>query len=56
MNMEHTMPEYGDIFDYRLSMMAFEYLNLAFFAAYGLAVILIAAHAKNRAINPLKAA
>ena len=22
------MPEYGDIFDYRLSMMAFEYLNL----------------------------
>jgi len=50
------MPEYGDIFDYRLSMMAFEYLNLAFFAAYGLAVILIAAQARSRAINPLKTA
>jgi hypothetical protein len=33
------MPEYGGIFDYWFSMMGFEYLNLAFFAAYGLAVV-----------------
>ena len=45
------MSEYGNIFDYQLSMMGFEYLNLAFFAAYGLAVIWIAALRKSSIIN-----
>jgi hypothetical protein len=40
------MPEYGDIFDYQSSMMGFEYLNLAFFAAYGLAVVWVMAYRK----------
>ncbi len=46
------MPEYGDIFDYQLSMMGFEYLNLAFFAAFGLAVVWIAAHRKSSIVDP----
>ena len=50
------MPEYGDIFDYRLSMMGFEYLNLAFFAAYGLAAVWIAARAKSRGFATLQSA
>ena len=33
------MSEFGGIFDYHLSTMVFEYLNLAFFAAYGLGVV-----------------
>ena len=45
------MPEYGNIFDYQLSMMGFEYLNLAFFAAYGLTVIWIVGHRKSSVIN-----
>lgn len=32
------MSEFGGIFDY-LSTMFFEYLNLTFFAAYGLGVV-----------------
>jgi hypothetical protein len=49
------MAEFGDIFDYHFSMMAFEYLNLGFFAAYGLGVIwLIARPVPGRV--PLKAA
>jgi hypothetical protein len=45
------MPEYGYIFDYQLSMMGFEYLNLAFFAAYGLAVIWIVGRNKSSIID-----
>ncbi|MFZ0721447.1 MAG: hypothetical protein WAM99_11330 [Xanthobacteraceae bacterium] len=45
------MPEFGNIFDYQLSMMGFEYLNLAFFAAYGLAVIWIAGRRKSSIID-----
>ena len=37
------MSEFGDIFDYPLSMMAFEYLNLAFVAAYGLGIVWLVA-------------
>jgi hypothetical protein len=48
------MTEYGDIFAYHLSTMGFEYLNLAFFAAYGLAVVWIVARAKSRALGPLQ--
>jgi hypothetical protein len=48
------MTEYGDIFDYRLSMMAFEYVNFAFFATYGLAVVWIAAHPKSRIFDRLR--
>jgi hypothetical protein len=52
---EPSMAEFGDIFDYHFSMMAFEYLNLGFFAAYGLGVIwLIARPIPGRV--PLKAA
>lgn len=45
------MPEYGNIFDYQLSMMGFEYLNLAFFAAYGLAVIWLVRRRKSSIID-----
>jgi hypothetical protein len=48
---ESAMPEYGDIFDYQFSMMGFEYLNLAFFAAYGLAIIWLLAHRKSSTID-----
>ena len=37
------MSEFGGIFDYELSTMVFEYLNLAFLAAYGLGVIWLVA-------------
>jgi hypothetical protein len=42
------MSEYGDIFDYQASAMIFEALTLGFIAAYGLAVVFIAAHSKSR--------
>jgi hypothetical protein len=47
------MAEYGDIFDYQQSMMGFEFLNLAFFALYGLAVIWITARSKSRIFGAL---
>jgi hypothetical protein len=37
------MAEFGDIFDYQASMMAFEYMNLGFLAASGLGVIWLVA-------------
>jgi hypothetical protein len=43
----NAMIEYGDIFDYQLSMMGFEYLSLAIFAAYGLIVVWIFRHPKS---------
>jgi hypothetical protein len=46
----NAMIEYGDIFDYQLSMMGFEYLSLAIFAAYGLIVVWIFRH-PNRSID-----
>ena len=49
------MAEFGDIFDYQVSMMAFEYMNLGFLAAYGLGVIWLVARPVPRDV-PLKAA
>jgi hypothetical protein len=49
------MAEFGDIFDYNLSMMAFEYLNLAFFATFGLGVVWLLAHPARGSV-PLKTA
>ncbi len=37
------MSELGGIFDYSPSMMVFEYLNLAFVAAYGLGIVWLVA-------------
>ena len=42
------MAEYGDLFEYGPSMMTFEFLNLAFFALCGLALVWIAAHPQSR--------
>jgi hypothetical protein len=51
------MSEFGGIFDYDLSTMVFEYLNLAFFAAYGLSVVWLVARPVPGARGlPLKAA
>jgi len=49
------MAEFGDIFDYHLSMMAFEYLNLAFLAACGLGVMWLVARPAPNGV-PLKVA
>jgi hypothetical protein len=38
------MSELGGIFDYQLSTMVFEYLNLALFAACGLGMVWLAPH------------
>jgi hypothetical protein len=38
---EIAMSEYGEIFDYQLSMMGFEYLSLAIFAVYGVVIMWI---------------
>lgn len=49
------MLEYGDIFDYQSSMMGFEYLNFAFFASYGIAVVWLVARRKNSISDDTKA-
>jgi hypothetical protein len=41
------MTEYGDIFDYRLSATVFEALTMGFIAAYGLAIVFIAAYTES---------
>jgi len=50
-SLEYTMTEYGDIFDYNQSAFAFEALNLAFMAAYGLLIVWIASHTKRPVVG-----
>ena len=49
------MTEYGDIFDYNQSAIAFEALNLAFMAAYGLLIVWVASHTKDPVVSSLQA-
>jgi|HubBroStandDraft_6_1064221.scaffolds.fasta_scaffold1704407_2 hypothetical protein len=48
------MTEYGDIFDYNQSAVAFEALSLAFMAAYGLLIVWVASHIENPVAGSLQ--
>jgi hypothetical protein len=48
------MTEYGDIFDYNQSAIAFEALNLAFMAAYVLLIVWVASHTKEPVVGSLQ--
>jgi hypothetical protein len=52
-SLECTMTEYGDIFDYNQSAIAFEALSLAFMAAYGLLIVWVASHIENPVADSL---
>jgi hypothetical protein len=48
------MLEYGDIFDFQLSAMSFEYLTAGFIVAYGVIVAWMATRPENRALGSLQ--
>ena len=53
---EGDMPEYGDIFDYQLSTMAFSYLTIGFMAAYAFIVIWVTARSTDPVVSTLQPA
>jgi hypothetical protein len=48
------MTEYGDIFDYNQSAIAFEALNLGFMAVYGLLIVWVASYTKDPVVGSLQ--